>query len=81
MSSRLVAVTYDAQDPAALAAFWGRMLDRVVVPEGDGALLPGDDTQVGLRFVAATEGATADTLHLHLTSTCLLYTSPSPRDS
>jgi hypothetical protein len=71
MSSRLVAVTYDAQDPAAVAAFWGKLLDRQVVPEDDGALLPGDDTQVGLRFVAATDAATADTLHLHLTSTTL----------
>src|SRR6476661_1383987 len=71
MSSRLVAVTYDAEDPAAVAAFWGKLLDREVVPEGDGALLPGDDTQVGLRFVAVTDAATADTLHLHLTSTTL----------
>ena len=71
MSSRLVAVTYDAQDPAAVAAFWGKLLDRQVVPEDDGVLLPGDDTQVGLRFVAATDAATADTLHLHLTSTTL----------
>jgi hypothetical protein len=71
MSSRLVAVTYDAQDPAAVAAFWGKLLDRQVVPEDDGVLLPGDDTEVGLRFVAATDAATADTLHLHLTSTTL----------
>ena len=69
MSSRLVAVTYDAQDPAALAEFWGKLLGREVVPEDAGALLPGDDTQVGLRFVAATADVTAATLHLHLTST------------
>src|SRR6188472_276250 len=71
MSSRLVAVTYDAEDPAAVAAFWRKLLDLEVVPEDDGVLLPGDDTQVGLRFVAATDAATADTLHLHLTSTTL----------
>ena len=35
MSSRLVAVTYDAQDPAALAEFWGKLLGREVVPEGE----------------------------------------------
>jgi hypothetical protein len=71
MSSRLVAVTYDAQDPATLTEFWGRLLGRRTVPEGDGALLPGDDTQVGLRFVASTDAPGADSLHLHLTSTSL----------
>jgi hypothetical protein len=69
MSSRLVAVTYDAQDPAALAVFWAQLLGREVVPEGEGALVPGDDTQVGLRFVASTDAPGADPLHLHLTST------------
>ena len=44
MSSRLVAVTYDAQDPAGLAEFWGKLLGRAAVPEGDGALL-----QVNIR--------------------------------
>jgi hypothetical protein len=66
-----VAVTYDAQDPAALAAFWGGLLGRESVPEGGDALLPGDDTQVGLRFVASREPAGADTLHLHLTSSTI----------
>jgi hypothetical protein len=71
MSSRLVAVTYDAQDPAALAVFWAQLLGREVVPDTEGALLPGDDRQVGLRFVASTEAPGADALHLHLTSTSL----------
>lgn len=71
MSSRLVAVTYDAQDPAGLAEFWGKLLGRAAVPEGDGALLPGDGTQVGLRFVAASDAPGANPLHLHLTSTTL----------
>jgi len=71
MSSRLVAVTYDARDPAGLAEFWGKLLGREAVPEGDGALLPGDDTQAGLRFVASTEVPGANPLHLHLTSTTL----------
>jgi glyoxalase superfamily protein len=70
MSSRLVAVTFDAQDPGGLASFWGDLLGREVVGEVDGALLPGDDTQVGLRFVdAATEKAGPNRVHLHLTST------------
>lgn len=70
MSSRLVAVAFDARDPARVAAFWGSLLGREVVPEAGGALLPGAKTQVGLRFVASTtEKAGRDRLHLHLTST------------
>jgi glyoxalase superfamily protein len=72
MTSRLVAVTFDAHDPGGPAAFWGGVLGREVVPEAGGALLPGDDTQVGLRFVAATtEASGPGRLHLHLTSTSL----------
>ena len=69
MSSRLVAVTYDAGDPAGLASFWGSLLDREVLREARGALLPGEETQVALRFVAAPPGRSGpDRLHLHLTS-------------
>lgn len=65
-----MAVTFDAHDPAGLAAFWGSLLGREVIWEVSGALLPGDDTQVGLRFVAAsTEKSGPNRLHLHLTST------------
>jgi hypothetical protein len=73
MSSRLVAVSFDAHDPAGLAGFWAGLLGRRVVEEADGALLPGDDdTQVGLRFVAATtERSGQNRLHLHLTSSSL----------
>ncbi len=69
MSSRLVAVTLDAHDPGGLAAFWGGLLGREVVREANGALLPGDERQVGLRFVdAATEKTGLNRVHLHLTS-------------
>jgi hypothetical protein len=72
MSSRLVAVTFDAHEPAGLAEFWGSVLGRDVVDEPGGALLPGDDRQVGVRFVAAaTEKSGPNRLHLHLTSTSL----------
>ena len=72
MSPPLVAVTFDAHDPAGLASFWGSLLDRQIVHEASGALLPADDTQVGLRFVAAsTEKPGPNRLHLHLTSTSL----------
>ena len=72
MPSRLVAVTFDAHDPAGLASFWGNLLGRQVVHEASGALLPAEDTQVGLRFVASsTEKSGPNRLHLHLTSTSL----------
>jgi catechol 2,3-dioxygenase-like lactoylglutathione lyase family enzyme len=66
---RLVAVSFDAVDPARVAVFWAGLLGRDVVPEAHGALVPGDDTQVGLRFVAsATPKVGPNRLHLHLTS-------------
>lgn len=72
MSCRLVAVAFDSHDPAGLAAFWGALLGREVVVEADGALLPGNVTQVGLRFVAAATDEIGEVrssrLHLHLTS-------------
>jgi Glyoxalase-like domain len=72
MTLRLVAVSFDAHDPAGLAAFWAGVLGRQIVGEASGALVPGDDTQVGLRFVAAaTEKAGPNRLHLHLTSSSL----------
>jgi hypothetical protein len=72
MSLRLVAVSFDAHDPDRLAAFWAGMLDRDVIRETGGALLPGDDTQVGLRFVGATtEKSGPNRVHLHLTSSTL----------
>ena len=70
MPVRLAAVSFDALDPATTAAFWAGVLGRAIVGEADGALLPGEDTQVGLRFVAAaTQKAGPNRLHLHLTST------------
>lgn len=72
MPLRLVAVTYDARDPEQLAAFWGGVLGRTAKtgrgPER-GVLLPGDDRQVGLRFVAGPAAPPGERdLHLHLTS-------------
>jgi hypothetical protein len=62
-------VTYEVNDAAGLAGFWAELLGREVVPEERGALLPGDDRQVGLRFVATTaEASGPHRLHLHLTS-------------
>jgi len=66
---RLEAVTFDVADAAAVAAFWAGLLDREVLTESGGAFLPGDTTQVGLRFVTSdSEQVGPRRLHLHLTS-------------
>ena len=42
MALRLEAVTFEVADAAAVAAFWAGLLDREVLAEPDGALVPGD---------------------------------------
>lgn len=72
MALRLEAVVFDVADATAVAAFWAGLLDREVLTEPGGALVPGDKTQVGLRFVASdTLQVGPRHLHLHLTSTSL----------
>jgi Glyoxalase-like domain len=69
MTSRLLAVTFCALDPDRLAGFWAAMLERHVIADADGVLLPGDGTQVGLRFCPTrAEKKEPNRLHLHLTS-------------
>jgi hypothetical protein len=69
---RLAAVTFEVTDAVAVAAFWAGLLRREVVTEPGGAYLPGNDTQVGLRFVRSdTEQGGRPRLHLHLTSDSL----------
>lgn len=69
MTLRLSAVTFDAQDPDRLARFWAGLLDRDVLADADGVLLPGDETQVGLRFAPTrAEKREPNRVHLHLTS-------------
>jgi hypothetical protein len=70
MPSRLVAVDFDAHDPASVARFWGSVLDRPTEQLASGFLLAGDATQVGLRFVPSASVKTLpNRIHLHLTST------------
>jgi catechol 2,3-dioxygenase-like lactoylglutathione lyase family enzyme len=72
MPSLPLTVTFDAHDAARLARFWAGLLGREVVADAGGAFLPGDDTQLSLRFVPSrTEKAGRNRLHLHLTSTSL----------
>ena len=69
MSVQLVAVRFDARDPAVVGAFWAGLLGRDVIEEADGVLVPGDPSQVGLRFVESTaEKPERNRLHLHVTS-------------
>jgi hypothetical protein len=72
MVLRLEAVTFEVADAIAVASFWAGLLEREVLAEAGGALVPGDDTQVGLRFVASDSGQVGPRrLHLHLTSCSL----------
>ena len=72
MISQLVAVTFDADDAARLARFWGGMLGREVVEDCGGVLLTGEDAQLGLRFVPGRAPKVGrNRMHLHLTSDSL----------
>ncbi|MDG4780130.1 VOC family protein [Micromonospora sp. WMMD961] len=69
MRSHLLAVTLEAADPVPAARFWAALLNRDVVDDAGAAFLPGDDAQLGLRFVAGRAGQLgANRMHLHLTS-------------
>ncbi len=68
----LEALTFDVADALAEAAFWAALLEREVLTESDGAFLPGDNAQIGLRFVnSPTRQVGRPRLHLHLTSSSL----------
>jgi len=72
MPLRLEAVTFEVADASAVAAFWSQLLERDTLAESRGALLPGGETQVGLRFVTSdTDQVGPRRLHLHLTSSSL----------
>jgi Glyoxalase-like domain len=71
MISRRLVVAFDAHDPARLSHFWSGVLRRVV-QDTAGALLPGGETQLSLRFVPGSAEKTGPNgVHLHLTSTDL----------
>ncbi len=65
----LRSAAFAADHATAAAGFWARLLDRPVVDEAHGVLVPGDDTQLGLRFVPRPAPRTGpDRMHLHVTS-------------
>jgi len=72
VTSRLLWLAIDARDPARLARFWAGMLRRNVVQDAGGALVPGEGTQLSLRFVKnPSQKVRPNRAHLHLTSTSL----------
>jgi hypothetical protein len=70
MPARLLTATFRSADHGRLAGVWAELLGRPVVDTAAGLLLPGEDGQLGLRFVAgSTTKDGPNRLHLHLTST------------
>lgn len=65
-----MAVAFEAADPARVGTFWAALLGRPEVDDGRGVLVPGTETQLGLRFVPSSSAKVdQNPLHLHLTST------------
>lgn len=70
MPVRLRAAAFAGDDPAAVARFWASVLGRQVTHDAHGVLVPGDATQLGLRFVPRRAQRTQpNRMHVHLTST------------
>ncbi len=73
MASDLVALSFDADEPADLARFWSGVLRWPADAAGDAiALRPNDDTGFGLRFrPTQARRSGPNQLHFDLTSTSL----------
>jgi predicted enzyme related to lactoylglutathione lyase len=73
MTSRLLAVCFDAHDPGRLAQFWAGVLGWELVEYPDGPRLRADDdTGFDICFLATEEPKTGQNqLHFDLTSTSL----------
>jgi predicted enzyme related to lactoylglutathione lyase len=71
MTSRLVAVCFDANDPSGLARFWSGVLGwEMIAGPGEGlALVPDDDTGFRIRFVPTHEPKSGQN-HMHFDLTC-----------
>ncbi len=74
MTANLVALGFDAHDPALLARFWAGVLGRELVVDPDDpdvvVLLPNDDSEFPIEF-APTQEAKNDQMHFDLTSQSL----------
>jgi catechol 2,3-dioxygenase-like lactoylglutathione lyase family enzyme len=72
MTSQLVALSFDANDPLGLARFWSGVLGRELTDDpADGVtLLPCDDAGFRIRFRPTDRHKSGpNQVHLHLTST------------
>ncbi|MFI5707488.1 VOC family protein [Kribbella sp. NPDC051620] len=71
MTSQLVALEFDANDPVRLARFWAGVLGREVAEDGV-TLLAGGDTEFQIRFQPTDEAKTEpNQMHFDLTSQSL----------
>jgi len=74
MTSQLIALCFDANDPFGLARFWSGVLGWEMTddPHDGVTLLPGDDTGFRIRFVYTQEQKSGQNqMHFDLTSTSL----------
>ncbi|GAA4046484.1 VOC family protein [Nonomuraea soli] len=74
MTAQLIALGFDANDPARLARFWAGLLgwESADDPHGGITLLPADDTGFRLRFLPSQEKKNRQNqAHFDLTSTSL----------
>jgi len=74
MTSHLVALCFDANDPLRLARFWAGVLGWELADDAHDviALLPSDDTGFRIEFAPTQEQKVGpNQLHFHLTSTSL----------
>jgi catechol 2,3-dioxygenase-like lactoylglutathione lyase family enzyme len=74
MTSQLIALCFDANEPVRLARFWAAVLGWEPAEDRDDglALVPTDDTGFRLRFRPSHEPKTVkNSMHLDLTSTSL----------
>jgi predicted enzyme related to lactoylglutathione lyase len=74
MTSRLIALCFDANDPPLVARFWSGLLGWELTddPQGGVTLLPADDTGFRLRFVPTRhQKSVPNQTHFDLTSTSL----------
>jgi predicted enzyme related to lactoylglutathione lyase len=71
MTSQLIALGFDANDPARLAQFWAGVLGREIAADGV-TLLPAEDTEFELRFLPTDADKTQpNQMHFDLTSKSL----------
>jgi predicted enzyme related to lactoylglutathione lyase len=73
MTPQLIALSFDANDPVALARFWAGVLGwEMGSPPNGTAIVPADDTGFRIRFLATDEPKTGpNQMHFDLTSTSL----------